>query len=134
VSFQFPQMYVGCLVEVSNDPSRSDSFLGFVTAVKGNAVDLVHFGTESWGPRRDVWHEDDPRCIEHPDHFQDNISGVFRLSEGEVQRRQLVARLDALEARLAGVSAEMRQVLEQASSKPKRGRPPKQRDPEPALT
>jgi hypothetical protein len=130
VSFQFPQMYSSCTVEVSNDPSRSDNMMGIVTKVKGQAVDVMVVTDEGISLRRDVWHADDPRCIEHPQHFEQNLSGVFRLSESEKQRRQLMGRLDALEARLAGLSAELRQI----AARPKRGRPPgKQRDSEPAL-
>jgi hypothetical protein len=136
-------MYIGCPVEVSNDPSRSDRAFGQVVAVKARSVDVMIVGRGGLGLRENCWHADDPRCKEHPDAFTEGNRGVFVLTAGEWHRRSLGTRLDVLEVRVAEMGARL-SLLENpdvtaAPKKPvpkstsRRGRPPKKRTPEPAM-
>ena len=110
MSFEFPEMYLGTEVVASNDPSRTDQLLGWVVKVKNNAVDvgIIHEGGLTLKP--DCWHADDPRCRELPASFERGEHGVFVLSEGEIQRRTLLKRLDAIEGKVAQLASQVFQM------------------------
>jgi len=123
MAFEYPYVPMGELVEVSNDPSRSDRILGFVIAAKHECVDVFFISPDGYGVKRNCWHEGDPRCSEHPGHFESNASGVFSLTEGALQRQELVRRLDALDASLATVAADVASLMapKEAPSPVRRG-------------
>jgi hypothetical protein len=117
--FEFPQTYVGCPVQISSDPSESDKTLGWVFQLGNGAVGVLSIAGKQ---HFDCWHADDPRCITQSNVFQDfDDRGVFRLTEGEIQRRQLHARMATLEGRLAELELELRELG------PKHEQPPKRR-------
>lgn len=121
--FRCPPLYVGCPVEVSSDPSESDKTLALVTRAMPDAADLISF-SETGMPRPwfSCWHADDPRCREHPELFSEEDRGVIRLTDGEVQRREMFRRLDAIDVKLAELGSQV-SILERL--RPKRGRPRK---------
>lgn len=97
--FEFPKVYIGCPVEISSDPSESDKSLGWVFEALPDSCSVVTVaGTQLYN----CWHADDPRCVSMPDQFQQEElhRGVFRLTEGEIQRRQSFRRMADLEGRL----------------------------------
>jgi len=104
---------------MSSDPSESDKCLAFVTRAMPDAIDAFSIhegGIRLW---QSCWHADDPRCKMYPDEVGDVTRGVWRLTDGEVQRREATRRLDAIEIKLAELMSHLR-ALEQRR---KPGRP-----------
>lgn len=135
---EFPEIYIGCPVEVSNDPSESDKTYGVVGQVKRNSADIFMFSEDGVGRRHNCLHVSDPRVQNRPDLFTDNDRGVFRLTTGEIRRREVSKRLDAMEGQLSlarGRLEELGDRVEKMVKAPaRRGRPAKPQEAEPALT
>ena len=106
--YKFPGVYIGCPVEISTDPSESDKTLGWVFEANDGACNVISvLGRHHF----DCWHADDPRCQTNSDVFQMfNDRGVFRLTEGEVQRRQLYDRMATLEQKLSEFFVQLREI------------------------
>jgi len=115
--FHFPGVYIGCPVRISTDPSESNTTLGWVFKVGNESAAVISIDGVA---RFDCWHADDPRCMTESNVFQQfDDRGVFRLTDGEIQRRQLYDRMSTLEGRLAEVILEMRETAgKQPTSKP----------------
>ena len=128
---EFPQLYIGCPVEVWTDPSKGDVTLGLVRRPKTSNADVIAF-TEG-GPIHlyDCLVETDPRIQTMPAEEWQYQRGIFRLSPGELQRRELVARLDRIEEMLGKLAGEMELTKMPDESKAKR-RPGRPRKPTPA--
>lgn len=98
--FDFSQLYVGCPVLISSDPSCSDETLGYVTKAKPTSCDVMAmYGgwSASLRPFADCWHVDDPRVKDRPHIFEDELRGVFKLAPQEVARVKTLERLGASE-------------------------------------
>ncbi len=136
--YQAPAVFIGCPVEISSDPSQSDKTLGWVCDCSGGTVSVLSINGKQ---HFDCWEADDPRCQTHSGVFQDfDDRGVYRISEGEIQRRHLSARMATLEGRLGELMLEIRdmaarqqvqpsaqpQEQPQEHTKRRRGRPRKQ--------
>lgn len=80
----YPHLYVGCEVLVANQPDASESQwrLGKVTVLKNESCDIIVATMHGYEYRHDVYHVDDPRCIETRE-WSDPLRGVFKLSERE---------------------------------------------------
>lgn len=125
-SFDFGQVYIGCPVIVSKDPTRSDRTIGYVTAVKSDCVDVIaQYGGWNGGfrPFADCWHIDDPRCTERPAVFEDDLRGVFELAPQEVVRQKSLERLDGCERVLVALADRISAIEEQLSNM-RKGRKP----------
>jgi hypothetical protein len=122
--FEFPAVFIGCPVEISSDPSESDKTLGWIFECGNGSANVISINGRT---HMDCWHADDPRCQSQSGVFQDfDDRGVFRLTEGEVQRRQLFARMATLEGRLADHELKFRELArahqQQAEQPKQRGR------------
>lgn len=143
--FVMPHLFIGCPVEASVGKSRGPYSLGLVMRPKNNSADILLFGSNgSIGMMFNCWHHDDPRVdTAGPDAWEDNTRGTWRLTEGEIRQRQVVAdltRLGELEhtaistvetperrhifEEMAALALRIR-ALEEVRQQPRRGRPPK---------
>lgn len=123
MSHEFPKLYIGCPVEVWSDPSQGDVTLGLVRKHKTQCADIIAF-TEG-GPIHldDCMVETDPRIPTKSAEDWQYIGGIFRLSPGEVQRRELVARLDRIEEMLGKLAGEVELIKTEDHEPDKRKRP-----------
>jgi len=104
--FDFSELYTGCPVLVSSDPSCSDETFGYVTTPKPTGCDVIAmYGgwNGSLRPFADCWHVDDPRVKERPAIFEDELRGVFRLAPQELTRIAMLERLAGMEQIIAAL-------------------------------
>lgn len=132
--FRFPPLFRGCFVDVSNDPSWSDTTLGIVLNAKRESADILCIYEGGIMPRRDCWHEDDPRCTKLAHVFDDGDRGVFRLAEGEVRQRQLMQRLGGLESMLEKLVEDVELLKRVNPSREPEPKPTRKRRSPPART
>lgn len=130
---KFPSIYIGCPVEVWTDPSGTDVTLGYVRRAKTTFADIVAYTEGGVTHLYDCLFETDPRIQTMPPEEWQYARGIFRLSPGEVQRRELTERLDALETKLVELLSKLEPTTEAKEERPKRGRGPgRPRKPKPA--
>ncbi len=108
--FKKLNMYIGCMVEVSSDPTENSPALGHVTHVGPGSVSIMCVSKSNITGRRACWHVDDPRCKASPEVFETGNRGVFRLAKSELRARATVARLEALEKAMEGMVGDIADV------------------------
>jgi len=86
----YPELHIGSEVEVSNDPNAASTQwrLGRVTVLKNNSCDVQVVTQTGIEYRHDLYHVDDPRTYTTKD-WADPSRGLFRLSHGELERRNV---------------------------------------------
>ena len=83
----YPEIHRGTEIEWASSPGAGDAqwILGRVAITKTESCDVELAGS---GVRRDCLHVDDPRCEATRDWAQAG-RGVFRLTRGELERREM---------------------------------------------
>ena len=95
--WSFPDVVEGDFVMVGVCPSSQDRCLAIVTKRKARGVDVLVISTLGFTARRNCWHQHDPRCVSHGHVFEQGDRGVFELTRGEFERRELLQRVNGLE-------------------------------------
>ena len=126
-------------------PDFSNPVAGLVTDTRPNGAFIQILGSP-YPPLEHCWHVDDDRLANGYEQFQYNQellsgedsplgprTGVFRKSRNQSLMEGLPARLAQMERMLTEHTARLAALEKELASRPKRGRPPKKREPEGAM-
>lgn len=145
MAFDYSTLKRGDSVEVSTMPDLSNPVAGVVTDVRPNGA-FIKVLNSPFPPLEHCWHIDDDRLKNGYEQFnynQDLLSGedqpygprtgVFKKSRNQALIESLPEWKAAVDRMLAAFEVRLRKLEAgpRDPAKPRRGRPPKNRDPEP---
>ena len=99
--FDYSKVKIGDIVAVRRSPDDPQTHPAFVTRVKPKSIDVLMLTPGGFEVRLDLWHETDPRIVQHAEEFRSQIfvgRGVFKVENTGV--KELEDRLVKLEQRV----------------------------------
>lgn len=91
--FKFPEARLGDQIVAFATPHTTEGLTAWVTKVEPGSINCIAFRTGDRGGVLqfvDMLHADDPRVEGNKELWEDGDRGIFRLSQSEIERRQMV--------------------------------------------